>query len=73
VVFVAMADPKTKQATVRPVPVKLGMSQGTQIQVFGDLKAGDQVVTRGNERIRPGQAVQIMSAAADQQAATPKK
>ena len=71
-VFVALTDPKTKQTTVRPVPVKLGLSQGSQIQVFGDLKAGDQVVTRGNERIRPGQAVQIMSAAADQQAASPK-
>jgi RND family efflux transporter MFP subunit len=68
-VFVALADPKTKQATVRPVPVKLGMSQGSQIQVFGDLKAGDRVVTRGNERIRPGQTVEIISAGTERQAA----
>ncbi len=44
-------------SVVRPVPVKLGPAQGAWIAAIGDLKAGDQVVVEGNERIRPGQEV----------------
>jgi RND family efflux transporter MFP subunit len=45
--------------TVRLVPVVLGIASGSLIQIAGDLKAGDQVVVRGNERLRPGQAVKV--------------
>lgn len=44
---------------VIPAGVKiLGYYQGN-VAIAGNLKAGDLVVTRGNERLRPGQPVQI--------------
>jgi membrane fusion protein (multidrug efflux system) len=39
--------------TVSPRPVKLGGSQGTQWVVLGGLKAGEQVVVDGFQKIRP--------------------
>jgi len=45
---------------VMPVNVKiLGYYDGN-VAVAGNIKSGDQVVTRGNERLRPGQPVQIL-------------
>lgn len=38
-------------------PVKLGTALGTRFEVLGGLRPGDLVVIRGNERLRPGQAV----------------
>ena len=37
------------------LPVKPGRYFGKAVEVFGDLRAGDRVVVRGNERLRPGQ------------------
>ena len=48
-----------KPSTTRPVPVVLGVAAGGMIQVKGELASGDQVVVRGNERLRPGQPIQI--------------
>jgi RND family efflux transporter MFP subunit len=45
--------------TVRPVSVTLGVTSGRLIQVTGPLTAGQQVVVRGNERLRPGQEVSV--------------
>jgi RND family efflux transporter MFP subunit len=44
------------------VPVTMGRRSGDRVEVTpqGDLTAGDTVVTRGNERVRPGQAVTVM-------------
>lgn len=42
-----------------PRPVKLGEAVGARVEVLGGLKAGDVVVIRGNERLRPGAPVQI--------------
>lgn len=42
---------------VRPVPVQTGAAVGGEIVVTAQLAAGDLVVTRGNERLRPGQSV----------------
>lgn len=56
-VIVPGADTKTP-TTVKPVPVQLGVSSGELIQVIGELKADQQVVVEGNERLRPGQSVQ---------------
>lgn len=50
-------DKRTKK--VRSVPVTLGVADGGLIQVDGDLKAGDTVVVRGNERLRDGQEISI--------------
>ena len=35
--------------------MKPGRYFGEAVEVFGDLRAGDRVVVRGNERLRPGQ------------------
>lgn len=44
--------------TVRPVPVRTGGAQGVWSAVEGEVRPGDRVVTRGNERLRPGAQVQ---------------
>lgn len=44
--------------TVRLVEVKTGAGVGSWVEVRGELRAGEKVVTRGNERLFPGQAVQ---------------
>lgn len=43
------------------VVVETGIAAGELIEVSG-IKAGDRVVTRGGERLRPGQMVQITNA-----------
>ena len=42
------------------VPVRVGPAHGDLIEIQGRLKAGSNVVVRGNERLRPGQPVRIM-------------
>lgn len=53
--FVVDKDQKARQVTVTT-----GIGSGERIEVNGDLRDGDTVVVRGNERLRPGQAVSIM-------------
>ncbi len=48
---VKMVDGK---ATAERVPVDTGRFFGEAVEVFGDLKPGQRVITRGNERVRPG-------------------
>ena len=50
----------TNTGKVRPVPVKMGSSDGRLIEVDGTIKAGELVVVRGNERLRPGQEVAVI-------------
>ena len=47
--------------TAHIVQVKTGPTHGFLIEVEGKLKAGQKVVTRGNERLRPGQRVKVVS------------
>ncbi|MDH3637503.1 MAG: efflux RND transporter periplasmic adaptor subunit [Gammaproteobacteria bacterium] len=42
------------------VPVQTGVASGPWIEVTGAIQPGDRVITRGGERIRPGQSVTIM-------------
>jgi RND family efflux transporter MFP subunit len=58
-IFVLDAAPTAKQGKVRPVAVQLGTSVGNLIQITGGLKVGELVVVQGNERLRPGQDVQV--------------
>ena len=44
----------------RQVSVTVGVGQGDDIEVLGEVAPGDRVVIRGNERLQPGQAVDIM-------------
>jgi len=39
------------------ISVSTGIASGEYIQVIGDLSAGDRIVIRGGERLRPGQEV----------------
>ncbi|MCA9122555.1 MAG: efflux RND transporter periplasmic adaptor subunit [Planctomycetaceae bacterium] len=55
--MVVTANPETKSETVRPVPVQLGVTDGSLIQVAGEISAADRVVVIGNERVRPGQPI----------------
>jgi len=45
--------------TAQRIQVTTGIGQGDWIEVRGPIQAGDRVVIRGNERLRPGQEVSI--------------
>ncbi|NIP38461.1 MAG: efflux RND transporter periplasmic adaptor subunit [Candidatus Dadabacteria bacterium] len=47
--------------SVQPVPVSPGFAFKDMIQVDGNLSKGQQVVIRGNERLRPNQAVKVIN------------
>ncbi|MBL8849371.1 MAG: efflux RND transporter periplasmic adaptor subunit [Planctomycetaceae bacterium] len=75
-VFVVVADPQNaKQQIASPVLVEIGIANGNLIQVLPSpaakgmlVKPGDRVVVLGNERLRPGQPVELAetpAAAAD--------
>jgi RND family efflux transporter MFP subunit len=44
-------------STVERVPVQTGEGLGDWIVIRGEIAAGEQLVTRGNERLFPGQSV----------------
>ena len=46
------------EGTVDPLPVERGQAVGSWVEVRGPVQPGMKVVTRGNERLRPGQSVQ---------------
>lgn len=58
VVFVVTSAEQGQVVTM--VPVTLGIHVGSDIEVVGNLEAGMLVVTQGNERLRPGQAVTVL-------------
>ncbi|MDA1064442.1 MAG: efflux RND transporter periplasmic adaptor subunit, partial [Proteobacteria bacterium] len=49
--------------TAEQVKVSTGLSDGIFIEVIGEVQAGDQVVTRGAERLSTGMQVNIKNAA----------
>jgi RND family efflux transporter MFP subunit len=53
------------ESIAEQVSVQAGIASGDYIQVMGDLAAGDKVVVRGNERLRPGQSVSVKGGAAE--------
>jgi RND family efflux transporter MFP subunit len=60
IVFVIeVSSPGAQSGKARPVPVQMGLAQGSMIQVTGALQPGQLVVVQGNERLRPQQGVKI--------------
>jgi RND family efflux transporter MFP subunit len=60
--LVFVVDPASPNATkgkARPVPVQLGKADGGMLQISGAIQPGQLVVVQGNERLRPGQEVQM--------------
>jgi RND family efflux transporter MFP subunit len=47
------------------VDVKTGAKSGNLIEVFGDLKEGDEVAVRGTDQLRPGTVISSRSAPAN--------
>lgn len=47
---------------VTPRNIVLGEAFGSRFEIVSGLRPGDMVVTRGNERLRPGQDVQVRGA-----------
>jgi hypothetical protein len=58
IVFVA------EDGKAAPRPVTVGAAIGGRFEIEGGLSAGDLVVVRGNERLRPGQPIQYDDPAA---------
>lgn len=54
-VFVVDSNNQAQQ-----VKVTVGVGQGEDVEVLGDISPGDAVVVRGNERLQPGQEVSVM-------------
>jgi len=57
-VFRITAENKAQRVAVKP-----GIASGPQVAVSGELNAGDKVVVRGGERLRPGSTVKILDEA----------
>lgn len=49
--------------TARRVNVAVGIGSENMIEVKGAIQAGDRVVIRGNERLREGQAIEVIQGA----------
>lgn len=50
-----------KENLAERISVQTGIAAGPLIEVTGDIRQGDKVVTRGGERLRPGQPVKMQS------------
>jgi membrane fusion protein (multidrug efflux system) len=53
---------RVKDGKAEWVNVKRGQSVGDLVEVFGALKAGDSVLRRGSDEVRPGTAVSVAAA-----------
>ncbi len=52
-----------KDGKAERIPVETGIAAGPYIEVRGALAAGDRVIVRGGERLRPGQRVHVSGTA----------
>jgi len=53
-IFKVSKDNKAQQ-----ISVTVGVGAGEWVEVIGEVKAGDNIIVRGSERLQPGQAVKI--------------
>ena len=49
----------TAESTAERVDVTTGVGRGDHVEVTGNVAAGDELVIRGAERLRPGQALNV--------------
>ena len=49
---------RVKDGRTEWVDVKTGLASGALVEVYGDLKAGDEIAARGTDEIRAGSQVQ---------------
>lgn len=47
------------KSTAERVPVRVGAGRESEVEILGEVCAGDRIVIRGGERLQPGQAVAI--------------
>ena len=59
IVFIVVKSKESKGRSAFPRTITLGEAVGSRFEVLSGLKPGDQVVIRGNERLRPGQKIKI--------------
>lgn len=52
---------RISEGKAEKLSVSTGIASGEFIEVIGQVNAGDQIVIRGGERLRPGQAVTIIN------------
>ncbi len=43
-------------STAERVPVRVGPGRDAEVEMVGEVRAGDRIVIRGGERLQPGQA-----------------
>ena len=43
------------------VDVRTGLTDGPLVEVFGDLRAGDEIAARGTDELKPGTDVRVKS------------
>jgi hypothetical protein len=49
----------TADNVVEKISVNTGIGLGSLVEVIGDVSGGDRVITRGAERLQPGQSVVV--------------
>lgn len=63
IVYVVVRDPEgSKPDSVEIRELKTGYATGNRMEVLSGISEGEIVVVRGNERLRPGQAVKVSMA-----------
>ena len=60
-VVMVVEEQKNEQPIAVKIEVEAGVSQAGLIEVYGDIQPGQQVIVRGNERVRAGQFVHIVA------------
>jgi hypothetical protein len=53
------------------VDVQTGLTSGALLEVFGDLKPGDEIAAHATDELKSGASVQIKQATVNQPAPTP--
>ena len=48
-------------STAERIPVRVGAGRASEVEIVGNIGAGDRIVIRGGERLQPGQAVTVQA------------